>query len=424
MTRQNPIPGPDDIARRELPNGLVVLARENFTAQSVVIAGALPAGAIFDAPEQAGRAAFTAEALLYGTQRRDFEAIHEALEGIGADLSFDSGVHRVGLSGKSLAEDLPLLLDLARDALCCPTFPAEHVERLRGQIITDLQIREHDTRYRAGRAFRELAYAPDHPYHHSTSGTLDTVPTLTREMLVDFHTRHFGPRGMIVVVVGAVEKEKALDAVTAALGDWRNPDQPAVPDLPPLQPITTIRRRDEIVPGKTQSDIVLGWPGPCRRDPDFHAARLANSILGQFGMMGRLGKSVREQQGLAYYSYSQVEGEDGPRPWRVMAGVNPANVSRALDSIVAEIRRITTEPVSAEDLADNQAHFTGSLPLQLESNEGVAGAILRMEYFELGLDYLRNYADLINRLTANDLLAAARRYLNPDAYALGVAGPG
>ncbi len=107
-----------------------------------------------------------------------------------------------------------------------------------------------------------------------------------------------------------------------------------------------------------------------------------------------------------------------------MAGVNPANVARALDSIVAEIRRITTEPVSAEDLADNQAHFTGSLPLQLESNEGVAGAILRMEYFDLGLDYLRNYADLINRLTANDLLAAARRYLNPDAYALGVAGPG
>ncbi len=423
MTTHNPIPGSDDIARRVLDNGIVVLARENFAAQSVVVTGSLPAGAIFDAADPAGRASFAADALLYGTQRRGFEQIHEALEGIGADLDFYGGVHSVGFGGKSLAEDLPTLLDLLQDALRHPVYPAEHVERLRGQIITGLQIRQHDTRYRASRAFRELAYPANHPYHHSTDGTLETVPTLTRQMLVDFHARHYGPQGLIVAVVGAVDARAALDAVEGALGGWQNPDQPPLPDLPPVTPPDAIRRVDVAVPGKSQSDISLGVPGPSRQDPEFHAARLVNSIFGLFGMYGRLGKTVREEQGLAYYSYSVVEGEAGPGPWRVIAGVNPANVDRAVASIADEMRRLTTEPVSDEDLADNQANFTGQLPIQLENNEGVAGSLVRMERFNLGLDYLRNYADLINTLTRDDLLAAAQKYLNPDAYALAVAGP-
>lgn len=95
----------------------------------------------------------------------------------------------------------------------------------------------------------------------------------------------------------------------------------------------------------------------------------------------------------------------------------------ATDSILHEIERITSEPISADDLSDNKANFTGRLPLTLESNEGVASAILNMETYSLGLDYLRSYTDMINAVTAEDVLAAARKYLNPNAYALAVAGP-
>jgi zinc protease len=107
-----------------------------------------------------------------------------------------------------------------------------------------------------------------------------------------------------------------------------------------------------------------------------------------------------------------------------MAGVNPANVDLAIERIQDELRRLTSEPVSADDLADNQAYFTGRLPLQLESNEGVAASILNMELYGLGLDYLLHYRDMILRLTADDLLAAAQHYLDPDRLAIGVAGPG
>jgi zinc protease len=365
----------------------------------------------------------TASALLYGTTNRDFDELHETLEGLGADLDFHANVSSCGFGGKSLAEDLPTLLDVLQDALRNPSFPPDHVERLRGQYVTGMQMRAFDTRYRAGRAFYELAYAPDHPYHRSSDGTLETLPGLTREMMVDFHRKYYGPRDSVVVIVGAVKAEEAIDAVEKALGDWQNPSQPGRQDVPPAAAAVAVKRVDVAIPGKTQSDIVLGVPGPTRMDPEFHAARLVNSVLGLFGMMGRLGKTVREAQGLAYYSYSMVEGNNGPAPWRAIAGVNPANVQRAVDSIVYEINRICTEKVSEDELADNKANFTGRLPLQLENNEGVASAILRMELQQLGLDYMRTYADVISALTVDDLLAAAQKYFGAGNYVLGVAGP-
>ena len=211
--------------------------------------------------------------------------------------------------------------------------------------------------------------------------------------------------------------------VTAALGDWTNPAQPEVPSLPDAPALSEAHQDMKVIPGKTQSDLILGWPGPSRYAPDFQAAALANNVLGVFGMMGRLGKTVREEQGLAYYCGSQLNGGPGPGPWRVSAGINPANVQLAIDSTLREVERITTDLVSEDELADNKANFIGRLPLNLESNEGVASSILNIETYQLGLDYLRGYADMINAISRVDLLGAARKYLNPKAYALAVAGP-
>jgi zinc protease len=187
--------------------------------------------------------------------------------------------------------------------------------------------------------------------------------------------------------------------------------------------VTDSRRALVPLPGKTQSDIVLGLPGPSRFEPDYYAAMLANSILGQFGMMGRIGASVREELGLAYYAYSQVDGGMGPGPWSVIAGVNPANVNLAIERIGDELRRLVNEPVGDEDLSDVQAYYVGHLPLQLESNEGIASTLASMELYNLGLDYLVTYRDRIYSLSKDDLQRAARRYLKPDALVIGIAGP-
>jgi zinc protease len=416
------LPGPDNITRVELDNGIVVLVYENFAAQSVVLAGSLRAGSLYETPAQSGLAAMTAGSLMLGTQQRDFDAIHSTLEDIGADVDVGAGTHRTSFNGKALAEDLPVMIDILSDVLRYPSFPTSQVERLRGEILTGLQYRQQDTHYRASRAFRENLYPKSHPYHYSSRGTLKTIPTLAVADMQDYHRRHYGPAGMIITIVGAVKAQAAVEVVQAKLGDWKNPDQPAEVTLPKLRIIKKSRHISVNVPGKTQSDIVLGVVGPSRYAEDYRAATLANSVLGQFGMMGRIGDEVREKQGLAYYAGSSIDGGHGPAPWSVSAGVNPANVQKAVDSIIHELRRIVSEPVSDEDLSDNKSYFIGHLPLQLESNEGVASSILHMETYQLGLDNLVKFRDRVNALTKEDLLAAAQHYLNPDALVVSVAG--
>lgn len=422
-TLRQAIPGPDDIVRRELDNGIVVLVRENFTAQSVVITGALGAGAIAEVPEKEGIASFMASALMRGTASRSFADIHEELESVGANLQISSGMQHVGFGAKSLGEDLPLLLDLLNDTLRNPSFPHNQVERLRGEILTGLKMRQDSTRYMAALKFRQLAYPYQHPYHRNGQGTPETVGSLSIQDLHKFHQTYLGPKGMILVVVGNMQTDEALRLVEDTLGDWQNPNQQPFPDLPKLESLDGMRYEATEIPGKSQADIVLGVPGPSRDADDFQAARLANNILGLFGMYGRLGKTVREEQGLAYYSYSQLDGGHGPGPWRVIAGVDPSDVKQAVHSIRREIQHMVEEPVSQQDLEDNRSNLTGSLPLQLESNEGVAGAIFNMERHNLGLDYLRRYADIINQLDAEQVQAAMQRYWSGEHFALAVAGP-
>lgn len=415
------IPGPDDIHRVELDNGIVVLVRENFTSPSVVVEGRVPGGSLQESPQKAGLANFHGTMLTRGTQAHTFDRLFEEIESIGASLDIGSGGHTYSFGSKSLAEDLPTMLRLLAEVLREPSFPADHIEKVRGEIMTGLQMRAHDTRSMASLTFSKLAY-PDHPYGQSLKGYLETVGSITRDDIVDFH-RNLGPQGAIVVVVGAVKAAEAVDLVEKALGDWTNPAQPPFPEAPPVPRITGVRHQFVPIPGKTQADIVMGCPGPARAAPDFQAARMANSILGVFGLMGRLGDAVREDQGLAYYSYSQIEGGMGPGPWKVMAGVNPTNVERAVETIRQEIGRMVREPVTAEELSDNKSFFKGQLVISLETNDGAAGAIMNMEQHRLGLDYLRNYAAMVDALTADALQAAAAHYLDPDAYALAVAGP-
>ena len=416
------LPGPDDITRVALDNGITVLTRSNFNSPSVSVRGYIPVGSLFDPVEKLGLADFTATALTRGTQKRDFQAFHNALETVGANLGFNGGVHTTAFGGKSLVEDLSLLLDLLSEALRQPAFPDRYVERLRSQYLTSLTLRDQNTGEMASLAFDQIVYQ-GHPYSHPEEGYPQTIRSITKEDLSRFHRKHYGPDGMIIAVVGAVSAEQAVEHVRKTLGDWHNPQQPEPPALPPVTPLQEEVVQRVTLPGKIQSDIVIGAAGPPRSSEHFYAAALGNSVLGQFGMMGRIGDAVREKAGLAYYSYSQVSGGIGPGPWAVMAGVNPANVDKAIELIRAEIERFVTEPVSEEELDDSKANFIGRLPLAMESNSGVASALLNLERYDLGMDFYLRYAEMIKAVTPADVLETAGRYLHPDRLAIAIAGP-
>ncbi|MGC9400118.1 MAG: M16 family metallopeptidase [Anaerolineae bacterium] len=416
------LPSPDDTLRRTLPNGITVLARENFLSPAVVIDGYLEVGAEDEPAEKAGLANFTVGVMERGTLHRSFDDLYEEVESVGANFGLSAGTHITSFGAKSLAAQLPLMLDILSDVLRYPAFPQEQVQRARGELLTALQERTDDTRRMATLRFQELAYPEAHPYHRSLAGYPETVTPLTRDELVAFHQRYFAPTGMVIVVVGAVKAEAAFQAVAEAFGDWEA-TRPARDPLPEVPPLTEIRADTVVIPEKTQSDIRLGWPGPPRQAPDFQACHLANTVLGVFGMMGRLGESVRSRNGLAYYAYSRIDGGKGPGPWRLIAGVNPANVEQAIALMRDEIREIRETPVPEEELNDSKSYLTGSLPLRLETNEGVAQALINIERYELGLDYLQRYHEILHAVTVEDVQNAAQRWLDPDRYALAVAGP-
>lgn len=416
------LPGPNDIYREVLPNGITVVTRSNFNSPSVVISGYFDAGALFDPDEKLGLADFVTSALMRGTKKHNFDEIYNILESAGASLGFNTGVHKSGFSGRSLAEDLPLLLNQLSESLTQPNFPKTEMEKLRAQILTGLAISAEDTSDMASETFDKILYK-DHPYSRPDEGTPETIKKITRDDLVKFHRGHYGPRGMVIAIVGAVEAEEAVRQVKRALGGWQVKGQREALELPELKLLKKTVSKHHRIAGKSQSDIVIGTNGPKRRDPEFMSALLGNSVLGQFGMMGRIGDSVREKAGLAYYAYSSLNAGIGPGSWEVSAGVNPKNVHKATGLIVDELKRFVQDGVTEDELADSKANFIGRLPLSLESNGGVAGALLNIERHDLGMDYYLRYADLVNEVTCGDVLNTVQKFIDPDRLAIAVAGP-
>jgi len=416
------IPGPHDIHRKVLKNGITILVRSNFHSASVTLSGILGAGSLYDPSDKLGLANFTALALMRGTQKYDFQTIFDRLESAGTSMGFGASVHNTSVGGRALAEDLPLLVETLTDCILHPVFPQQYFDRLKNQLLTGLAIRAQDTAGMASLTFDKLLF-PQHPYGLPEDGYPETLAAISRQDLVDFHQAHYGPLNMVIVVVGAVEADKVFDLFENHLGSWTNPQAGQEPQFPPIQPPGSTLREHIHIPGKSQADIVMGTLGPKRNVPEYLAVSLGNNILGQFGMMGRIGEVVREKAGLAYYASTSVNAWIEGGSWEVSAGVNPANIERAINLIIEELRRFKDEPVLQSELEDSKANYIGRLPLALESNAGVANALLNLERFNLGLDYYQRYPQLVNEVTVEQVLQVAQRYLDPEKLVIASAGP-
>lgn len=398
-----------DIKRVTLSNGMVVLVSENHTHPTVVLRLNLRAAPVLDEPARAGLASLTASALIRGTAAHSFEEINETIDAAGMGFSTGAGRHLATVSARCLTDDLALAIALMAEVAQQPTFPEDEVERLKGQVLTGLRQADNDTASVAERHFRELVYPPGHPYRLRSHGYLETVSPLTRDDLAAFHGTAYGPSGAFFVAVGDVDSDALVAQLEGAFGGWRAGSAPVVevPDAP--RPAAT--QQEYVVPGKTQCDLVLGLPAIRRDSPDYQPLRMANLIFGRLGMMGRLGETVREAQGLAYGVHSDLDAGIGAGPWTVRAGVNPVNVDQALEAIATELSHLTEQGVTDDELLRGKNYSTGSLVLHLETNDGVAGLVQEIEFFGLGLDYADRYPGIIQSLTKEQVNAAAARHL-------------
>ncbi len=415
------MPDSKTILRETWKNGTTLLAYPNLTSPAVYFTGYMQPGAIADPEEMFGLASFTTDMLMTGTKQLNFQRLHDKIESIGASLSLGTGHLSTTFFGQCLREDLETVWNLLVEVIQEPAFAEKQFKRVRNQILTGIAIQNQDTAEMASQAFNRALYG-SHPYAHPDIGYAQSVSIFKLDRLKLFHETHYGPDGLVIAVCGGIEPEMAQDIFSRSLGSWQYDAQSPPEELPPFIPPTDSIRSHVALDEKNQSDLIIGVPAPKTVSRDFHVCSIGNSILGKYGMMGRIGKAVREKAGLAYEVSSHLGAGIGPTAWTISAGVNPENLEKTIVLLKQELLRFTTEPVTQQELQDVKTQALGRLPLSLESNAGIASILVSIERFGYGLDHLRQLPAIIESITTEEILTAAQRYWDLDKLIITSAG--
>ncbi|MGH9374264.1 MAG: M16 family metallopeptidase [Vicinamibacterales bacterium] len=407
--------------RAQLSNGAVVTVQETSMTPAVTISAAFRAGSMFDPADLPGLSYLTGRIIDRGTERRIASAIADELDNRGVSLKVSTNRHQLTLSCTCLSEDFDEVLAIVADVARRPTFPEEEIVKRRAETVTILRQREDNPASRAVDGVLELLYTRHHPYGRSSKGTADGVERVTRAEMVGFHQRRVRPAILSLAIVGDIPPALAIERAGIELDGW-TADVPPTLDIPPTPGIATRRQRFIAMPGKSQTDIAYAFTGVRRLDSRYYAYWMMNNILGQFGLGGRLADNIRERQGMAYYAFSTLDSGTGEAPILIRAGVDPANVDRALEAIDHEVGTLAAGGPTATELEETRAYLVGSIPRMFETNEGIASFLQATEEYGLGLDFDHRLPALLNDVTFEEVRAAAET-LDPNRAAVAIAGP-
>ena len=408
--------------RTVLDNGAVVIAKQSQTTPAVTVHAAFDAGTVFDPPHLSGLAHFVSRTIDRGTATRPAETIADELDRRGVSLATTVNRHVLSLVCTCLVDDLEPILQILADIVMRPVFPENEITTRRAEIITLIRQDDDNPAVVAMERFLAELYGPSHGYGRRPRGTVDSVEAIDRDALQRFHTARFGPGSLSLVIVGDIEPVRAVEAARGAFGEWKAPS-PGTVELPVAPP--PLARRVRVVPmmNKAQADVAYGFTSIRRSDSDYYAFWLMNNILGQYSLGGRLGGSIRERQGMAYYAFSSLDANVIPGPLTIRAGVSPANVERAVASIDDELFRFAADGPTDAEMAESKQYLIGSMPRTLETNIGIAAFLQTAEFFGLGVDYDVRVPDLLTAITCDEVHEAARRTLRPAQATVVVAGP-
>ena len=409
-------------ARSTLPNGAVLLAKRTKTTPAVTMNIAVRAGSVFDPVDVPGAMFLLSKAIDRGTAGKSADDIAEALDGRGISLGVTVTRHLFSFICTCLADDFDEVLSLVAEIIRTPSLPEDELETRKGEVLTMLRQDEDNPGVRATEALMALLFPAPHPYGRRAKGTAAVVESLSRDRLAALHQSRFAPAEMSIVIVGDVDPAHAESVAARVFGDWKAP-KPAPLAAVPLVRATTRTRVVIPMMNKAQADIAYGFTTIARKDPEYYACWLMNHVFGQYSMSGRLGDSIRERQGMAYYAHSVLDGNAMAGPLLIRAGVSAANIDRALASIDEEVGKLVTEGLTQKELDDSRQFLIYAMPRGLETNSGIASHLQTAEFFGLGLDYDVRLPDLLRGVTLEQANAVARKYLSVDRASVVIAGP-
>lgn len=406
------------VSERTLQNGLRVVTVRDPRLPLVTLRLGFQAGGKFDPADQAGLSETVAALLKEGTSRRSAREIAERMAEIGGSIETVSGPDSILVNASALSEHTAVLLDLIADIAQNPTFPESELRLRKQNRVQELLAQRADAATVADEKFHAILFGP-HPYARMLP-TAATLEHITREALVQFHKRFLIPNNAVLLLVGDLPAEAKLHAwIQAHFAKWAKGGPP--PSIPTKFPA---RKRSLVLvdrPGSVQADIRIGKISVDRRDPDYFPLVVANNILGG-GASSRLFSSFREQKGYAYDVHSTQSARRVGGLFEVVTQVRNEVLAEAIEDLLAEMRKISSEPVAKEELANVKNYLAGSFVIRLETQSGLADQLAMVKLMDLPGDYLETYVTRVRSVEPDGILKVAKKYIQPDDAAIVVVG--
>jgi zinc protease len=394
-----------------LENGMVLLLSERHEIPMVTVNMAIRAGSTAAPEDKPGLAAITASLLMQGTKKRTANQIHELIDFIGGSLSTSGGEDFAWANLRVLKKDIRTGLDLLSDVLLHPLFDQKEIDRKVKEILAEIRRQKEEPAIVANQAFTKAVFG-GHPYGRTNDEVAGYLPKLTQEDIIDFYSTRYSPANTIIAVVGDVSEKEIVDLLNDYFRGWQTNARPLPAEVPlPVIDKTVVKKIDEDV---AQANIDMGHVGISRENPDFYAVVVMNYILGGGGFSSRLMDNIRDNKGLAYDVRSGFSAQKDPGAFKVTIQTKNESANEVIYETQKEIRRIQKELVSEKELADAKAYLSGSFPLRMDTYAKIASMLTSIEIYNLGLDYPKKYAALINGVTREDVRRVAREYLHPD----------
>jgi len=413
-----------DVERVALPNGMTLLLSENHSSPSVAIKAVVGAGSRLEPDSKAGLASLTGELLDEGTRTHTSQEIALAVEEVGGKLETFGEYQAAVVQSAFLSKDLFLGLDITADLLAAAQFPEDKVRQYVDRRLAQIKSRLDVPRVQASDVFNEIVFR-GHPEHRPPIGFVETVRTLGRADLQDFYYRYCVPANTILAIVGDINSADVKKRVEDLYGRWGTGGGFKVPMIP--RPVLQARPIEKFVPApKEQVNIYIGHVGIERQNPDYYPLLVMDTILGSSpGFTSRIPRILRDEQGLAYTTFSNITSTARIDPGRFVAyiGTSPANLDRAVAGLKGEIARIVDEPVTGDEIQGARDYLTGSFVFEFQTNSQVAQFLIDAETYRLGFDYLQKYPASISAVTIEDVSRVARDYIHPDRMTTVVVGP-
>jgi zinc protease len=411
--------------RRVLRNGIILDVVENHSVPTVAIRGLAFAGDITAPAGKSVLPGLTAKMLQRGTKTRTKEEIGALLDGVGATRFYNTNQTEAFISANGMARDLPLLLEVLSDELRNPAFSAEEIAKAKKELETDILRAADNTSTRAMERLIQLVYAKEHPYYvTSKDERLASMGTVTDADLRSYHAARYTGANMILAIVGDVDTAKTIALVEKHLGGIPKGERKSFATVALTAPGNAGTREAVTMRGKANMNIVMGAASGLRRtDADYDAALIANAALGQNSLSSRIGRRVRDTEGLSYNLFSRFGMSDElDGIWYVNVNVAPQNLAKAMKSTREEIDKFAKEGITDAEVEAQKSFFAGNYQVGLGSNAGVAQALVTAEKYGFGPRYLDEFPQRIRAVTKEQVNAAMRKHFAHDKLHLIVAG--